>query len=602
MKMCVLLPDDDKVETAGSGCREKREMNSATIDVNKPRGSPFDGKRPRGLSTDKQNEESSSYQEEKRTNSDDESESKVCSDARDQCIDVGATKGLDTLVAMALEAQLMQREEKNAEELAPTISTSQSKSPSDGDEKAKNADNSKVAPSDYHSNVKRAPIDAAAAAKPNPSRQHPSDGIHSPPFDNYAAPPPHYMHAPPHPPGYGPPHNPYYPYGHYMPSPSRVPASPYYHGHYYPTHPHGPHAYGSRPRGHPCDARRYNERSAVAPVLPPSENMQDRVPPIHKKKPSQEGLPPLKKRKFQEASVDIEQETEAGVVCDKVDLSNKDDKEKSNDKTETGEKNEFEGKDDKLLDSERPKKIVRKTSEAVVTPSPRSIEYRSTNPSAASISTAINASKESSNAKSEESKPEEPNDKEAAPSEQDPDIQSPSPPTVHPNLPQGHYRPHPSYHPHGPHYPSPLRAAQSQKHRNQGLVSPPHHYLYPTHHGSYHYPHYYPPPHPHEPAPYWHRHPYPYGPSHRPPPHAGSGAPMPNPRPVEVVSSANFDGIEHHVLPKGRKSSPSNKADVCTSHDPNQPVAAESDSTVAGDHNGRRCVHIYGSMLVHFVG
>lgn len=585
-KMCV-LPDDNVVETAGLCCQTTSELKTAAMDVRKPRGSSFDGKRSSCLSASMQNDRSvsdpSPSLEDKRTNSDDESESKASSDARDQVVDSTSTKGLDALAAIASEVQSIKHQEND---LVPQVSESQSKSPSDADdEMADKTDNSKVAPSNKNASTKRTHVDAPASRQ-TPSKQ-PSSDMHSPPLDRYG-PPPHYVHA--HPPGYMPPPNPYYPYGHYMPSPPRAPPqSPYYQGPYYPP-PYSRHpAYP-----HPYDVHRYHDQIPSAPVLPSTEE-KDKVPPSHKKRPSQEGLP-LKKRKFEKVAVDSLETGSVDKVKElKVGLSIEDEEPKPNDiKAETSETKE------EVTGSERPKKITRKSSE-VVTPSPRS-ESRSADPSSTSISAAINDSVNSNAVKSEAVNAGI-NDKHA-PTEKTnaPGMQSPSPPTVY-SISRGHLRyPHPvDRHPRGPHYPSPLRAAQSLKHREQGLVSPPHHYPYPRHHGPhpYHYAHYYPP-HVHE-ATIWHRHPYPHAASQRPP-HAGGGAgPMPNYKPVDVVSSTNVDGLDNKTLgsPEGRKSSPGTKTDECLSRDPNQQIATKGELLVAGE---RRCAHIYGSMLVHFVG
>ena len=76
---------------------------------------------------------------------------------------------------------------------------------------------------------------------------------------------------------------------------------------------------------------------------------------------------------------------------------------------------------------------------------------------------------------------------------------------------------------------------------------------------------------------------------------------MPNYKPVDVVSSTNVDGLDNKTLgsPEGRKSSPGTKIDECLYRDPNQQIATKGELLVAGE---RRCAHIYGSMLVHFVG
>lgn len=613
--MCVLA--DKKVETTGSDCRERSEMKAAMMDATKPRGSSFDGNRARSLSheyrkqKDRSHSDPSPCREDKRTNSDDESEAKCGSDTRDQAVDAAlATKGLDTLATMASAASSMQQEENRSKErLEPhsNITKPQTKSPpTDVKKRTDEADNSNKAPTNQHPRSAIPPTDKITSST---SRNSPC----SPPSDRYAPYLPQ-MHAPP--PGYCPPHNPYYPYyghGHFMPSPPRVhPPSPYL-GHYYPPHAHAArahhqvHSHYKHPYMHG-----HHEKVPAAVAMPHKDELKVDEGPSESKKarrPSQEGLP-LKKRKFEDAGVDLHEEVQnpkssqvkAGCLM-KEDAGNQNEARLSDVcGEEKAEVTEREGhKTQGSLESlEHPKKIPRKSSE-VVTPSPRSLDSRSAHSSSGSVPEEVVKA---------DTGEEKGNDVEKT-TYTSQGLQSPSPPAVHPSFSRSHYRseyPSKSHHPHEPHYPSPLRAAQSLKHRERSLVSPPHHYPYASHHGPhmYRYPNYYPSQYPHEHAPYWHRHPYPYPPPQHRPPHVGDAGPKPTYKPVEIVTSAKADGQEVKALkPPDRVESSSGKAvDACISKDPSASTgfSRNPESTMVGEQNGRRCVHVHGPMLIHFMG
>lgn len=613
MKMCVLA--DEKVGTAGSDCRERSEMKTAMVNRTKPRGSSFDGSRVRSLSyechkqKDRSHSDPSPCREDKRTNSDDESEAKCGSDTRDQAVDA-ATKGLDTLAAMASAASSLRNEESRSREHLEQGSTNiaklRSKSPADNDEKrADGADNSNAAPP--------RPIPPAANKIASRSSRH---SPFSPTSDRYAPYPPH-MHAPP--PGYCPPPNPYYPYyghGHFIPSPPRVhPPSPYL-GHYYPPYAHAPHAH-HRMHSHYEHPYMYehHENAQGAVTLPKKDELNAHKELSESKKarrPSQEDLP-LKKRKLQDADVDLDEDDQKPkseqVKADflvKKDTDNKNDAQLndvcSREKAEVTERGANETKSS--LDTLEPlKKIPRKSSE-VVTPSPRSLDSRSVHSSSGTGCSNGNIAHEEG-AKADACKEKDIDvDKTTARG-----LQSPSPPAVHPSFARSHYRSgysSKSQHPHEPHYPSPFRAAQSLKHGERALVSPPHHYPYASHHGPhlYRYPNYYP----HEHAPYWHRQPYPYPPTLHKPPRANSTGSKPNHKPVELVNSATTDGQEVKAVgrPERVESSSGKAADISISK--NSGASTEtgfycnSENTAVEEQKSKRCVHVHGQMLMHYIG
>jgi hypothetical protein len=80
---------------------------------------------------------------------------------------------------------------------------------------------------------------------------------------------------------------------------------------------------------------------------------------------------------------------------------------------------------------------------------------------------------------------------------------------------------------------------------------------------------------------------------------------MHNHKPVEVGSSTNLDSEKRKIKssPPGRKNGTGEKADVCMSREPvTSAASACTVESAVGEENGRRCVHIYGPMLVHYAG
>lgn len=363
------------------------------------------------------------------------------------------------------------------------------------------------------------------------------------------------------------------------------------------------------------------------------------------RKPSMEGLP-LKKRKFLEvaSAVEIDFGNNDGSTTDvadsrrvkslTIDLRNDGSKDNNNDGNDMakGDKHLHSEKSNETSSSgsDRRQKIERKTTssaEKAVTPSPRNIESGRSGSSSSSVKTTGMHDKTNHEPSEVDSEVQD----NCETKKKMRDMKSPSPPAVvHPSCLSNNTAayPHgfpPIHRPQGhkvrPHRPSPPRAAHqsSSNHRpphEVGLLSPPKHpFSYPRmSHFHPHYPPYptYHPPHgtPQEVVPYyWHPHPHRMpAASHGPPQHpvgrpVGSIGLNLNHKPVNVSSSNS----KETNAKKATTTNSCNKELENASKEPSKssPVNVggnANESTTDDPYDSKRCVHLYGPMLVHYMG
>ena len=190
----------------------------------------------------------------------------------------------------------------------------------------------------------------------------------------------------------------------------------------------------------------------------------------------------------------------------------------------------------------------------------------------------------------------------------------PSPsPHHHPHPPSWGYRGYPPP-PHHGHPMSPYGKYPVGQHHPPRPIPPPHHpppprYYSPHPHGRQH----------HDGGPYWHPHPHTYhNPTHhlphRPrsilPPHVGPTPIQRNPIPMENVSSAdiavdaskNSTEITRPTLTV--KTEPSASKVIATGTPKSSQMSGnpDDDNASSGIQNKGKCVHIWGSMLMNFIG